>query len=158
MKFSRTILLKKILVKILFAENLKIKEVKNYLLKNEPIILFLNHKDYIKKNTLKLLDFHVFLELPIEILSFKDKYQSDAGSAKGGMASASRIIPAPISFEKTKEIQQLATKIFRLLGCAGVSRLDFLMNDKTEEVYFNEINTIPGSLSFYLWEKSGLSF
>jgi len=63
---------KKILVRILFAENLKIKEVKNYLLKNEPIILFLNHKDYIKKNTLKLLDFHVFLELPIEILSFKE--------------------------------------------------------------------------------------
>ena len=63
---------KKILVKILFAENLKIKEVKNYLLKNEPTILFLNHKDYIKKNTLKLLDFHASLELPIEILSFKE--------------------------------------------------------------------------------------
>ena len=63
---------KKILVKILFAENLKIKEVKSYLSKNEPIILFLNNKDYIKKNTLKLLDFHVSLELPIEILSFKE--------------------------------------------------------------------------------------
>jgi DNA-binding response OmpR family regulator len=63
---------KNILVKILFAENLKIKEVKNYLSKNEPIILFLNHKDYIKKNTLKVLDFHVSLELPIEILSFKE--------------------------------------------------------------------------------------
>jgi DNA-binding response OmpR family regulator len=63
---------KKILVKILFVENLKIKEVKNYLLKNEPIILFLNHKDYIKKNNLKLLDFHVSLQLPIEILSFKE--------------------------------------------------------------------------------------
>ena len=63
---------KKILVKILFAENLKIKEVKSYLLKNEPIILLLNNKDYIKKNTLKLLDFHVSLELPIEILSFKE--------------------------------------------------------------------------------------
>jgi len=63
---------KKILVKILFVGNLKIKEVKNYLLKNEPIILFLNHKDYIKKNSLKLLDFHVSLELPIEILSFKE--------------------------------------------------------------------------------------
>jgi DNA-binding response OmpR family regulator len=63
---------RKILVKILFAENLKIKEVKNYLLINEPIILFLSHKDYIKKNTLKLLDFHVSLELPIEILSFKE--------------------------------------------------------------------------------------
>ena len=63
---------KKILVKILFAENLKIKEVKSYLSKNEPIILFLNHKDYLKKNNLKVLDFHVSLELPIEILSFKE--------------------------------------------------------------------------------------
>ena len=63
---------KKILVKILFTENLKTKEVKNYLLKNEPVILFLNHKDYIKKNNLILLNFHVSLELPIEILSFKE--------------------------------------------------------------------------------------
>jgi len=63
---------KKISVKILFADKLKIKEVKNYLLENVPIILFLNQKDYIKKNNLKLLDFHVSLELPIEILSFKE--------------------------------------------------------------------------------------
>ena len=63
---------KNILVKILFTENLKIIDVKNYLSKNVPIILFLNHKDYIKKNNLKLLDFHVSLVLPIEILSFKE--------------------------------------------------------------------------------------
>ena len=63
---------KNILVKILFVENLKVKEVKNYLLRNEPIILFLNHKDYVKKNNLSLLDFHVILDLPIEILSFKE--------------------------------------------------------------------------------------
>jgi hypothetical protein len=63
---------KKILPKILFAENLKIKEVKKYLLVNEPIILFLNYKDYIKKNNLKLLDFHISLELPIDILSLKE--------------------------------------------------------------------------------------
>ena len=63
---------KKILVKILFVETLQIKEVKNNLLKNEPIILFLNNKDYINKNNLKLLNFHVSLELPIEILSFKE--------------------------------------------------------------------------------------
>jgi DNA-binding response OmpR family regulator len=63
---------KKISVKILFADNLIIKEVKNYLLENVPIVLLLNHKDYIKKNNLKLLDFHVSLELPIEILSFKE--------------------------------------------------------------------------------------
>ena len=63
---------KKVLVKILFTENLNAKDVKNYLLDNEPIILFLKHKDYIKKNNLKLLDFHVTLEVPIEILSFKE--------------------------------------------------------------------------------------
>jgi len=63
---------KKISVKILFAENLKAKEVKSLLLQNEPIILFVNHKDYIKKNNLNLLDFHVNLELPIEILSLKE--------------------------------------------------------------------------------------
>jgi len=63
---------KKVLVKILFTQNLKIKDVKNCLLQNEPIILFLNHKDYIKKNNLNFLDFHVCLELPIEIFSFKE--------------------------------------------------------------------------------------
>jgi DNA-binding response OmpR family regulator len=63
---------KKISVKILFADNFKIREVKNYLLENAPIILFLKHKDYIKKNNLKLLDFQVSLELPVEILSFKE--------------------------------------------------------------------------------------
>ena len=63
---------KKIVVKILFVQNLKITEVKKYLLKNEPIFLFLTYKDFIKKNGLKLLDFHVSLELPIEIFSFKE--------------------------------------------------------------------------------------
>ncbi len=63
---------KQIEVKILFVEDLKIKDVKNYLLINEPIILFLKNKDFIKRNNLNLLDFHVSLELPIEILSFKE--------------------------------------------------------------------------------------
>ena len=63
---------KKILVKILFAENLKTKVVRDCLLKNEPVFLFFNDKDYIKKNSLKLLNLHVALELPIEILSFKE--------------------------------------------------------------------------------------
>jgi len=63
---------KNILVKILFVDSLKVKDVKNYLLQNKPIILFLNHKDYTKKNNLKLLNFHISLELPIEVLSFKE--------------------------------------------------------------------------------------
>ena len=63
---------KEILIKILFPENLKIKEVKKYLLQNEPIILILSNKEYIKKNNLRLLNFHASLEFPIEILSFKE--------------------------------------------------------------------------------------
>jgi len=62
----------KILVKIIFVDNLKISEVKNYILINEPIILLLNNKNYVEKNNLNLLDFHVSLELPIEIFSFKE--------------------------------------------------------------------------------------
>jgi hypothetical protein len=62
----------KILVKIIFVDSFKIIEVKNHILTNEPIILLLNNKNYIKKNNLNLLDFHVGLELPIEILSFKE--------------------------------------------------------------------------------------
>ena len=63
---------KKILVKILFVENLKILEVKSYLLDNEPTILFVKNKGYLKKNNLNLLNFHVILNHPIEILSFKE--------------------------------------------------------------------------------------
>jgi DNA-binding response OmpR family regulator len=63
---------KKILAKILFPENLKIKTVKDCLIENKPVLLFLSHKDYIKKNNLKLLEFHVCLKLPIDLLSFKE--------------------------------------------------------------------------------------
>lgn len=90
-----------------------------------------------------------------EILSYKDKYE---GSSSKGMSGASRKVPADISDEKTKEIQELAKETFRVLGCAGVARIDFLMDTETKAVYVNEINSIPGSLSFYLWEPTGKSF
>ncbi len=101
-----------------------------------------------------------------ELLSFKDKYQSGGGSkgSKGGtkgsegMASAARIVPAPINDEQTKLIQDLALKSFRVLGASGVCRIDFMMDAETKKVYVNEINTIPGSLAFYLWEASGVTF
>lgn len=92
-----------------------------------------------------------------ETLSFEDKYQS-GGSAEKGMASADRIIPADISSELTESIRTLAEHTFKTFDAAGVARLDFLVNADTEEVYFNEINTIPGSFSFYLWDKSDISF
>jgi D-alanine-D-alanine ligase len=74
------------------------------------------------------------------------------------MASLSRIIPAPISEKLTKEIQETAKKVFKTLDAAGVARIDFLLNPKTGKFYVCEINTLPGSISFYLWEKSGYPF
>jgi len=100
-----------------------------------------------------------------ELLSFADKYQGGGKGAKGaktsaskGMASTARIVPAPISAEQTKLVQDLAMQTFRVLGASGVCRIDFMMDQDTHKVYVNEINTIPGSLAFYLWEKNGMSF
>jgi len=91
-----------------------------------------------------------------ETLSFEDKYKNE-GTEKG-MASADRVIPADIPDKLTSRIQELSLNIFKLFNAAGVARLDFLVQIESKQVYFNEINTIPGSFSFYLWEKSGISF
>lgn len=99
------------------------------------------------------------LEEPVswqEFLSFEDKYLR--GNKNSGMKSAARRIPAPISEDKTKEIQGLAIKVFKILDCSGISRIDFLVEKDTMKVYVNEINTMPGSISFYLWEPTGLKF
>jgi D-alanine-D-alanine ligase len=98
-------------------------------------------------------------EQPIKIntlLSYQDKYMS--GTKTKGMANLSRMVPAPISKEMTKKIQSYALMAFRALGAAGISRIDFLVNIKKEKVWINEINTLPGSLSYYLWEKTGYTF
>ena len=94
-----------------------------------------------------------------DILSYEDKYVSNAksGGAKG-MASVSRKIPADLSPEKREEIRALAVKAFKKLGCCGVSRIDFMIDQDTGKLYFNEINTIPGSLAFYLWEPIGVPY
>ena len=95
-----------------------------------------------------------------EILSYTDKYLSGGkktGASKG-MASASRIIPARISDKLTKEIQEMSKKVFKMLNFSGVVRIDYLIDGKTEKFYVNEPNTIPGSLSFYLWKEAGLKY
>ena len=91
-----------------------------------------------------------------KILTYEDKY---IGGAKGsgpskGMASAKRIIPARISDKLVKEVNDIAIKAYRSLNATGVVRIDFLIDKKNEKVYANEINSIPGSLSFYLWNKT----
>ncbi len=93
-----------------------------------------------------------------DFLSYEDKYVNNSKGNTKGMTSTQRVIPAKISEELTKTIQTYAMQTFRNLGCAGVSRIDFLIDCNTQNVYVNEINTIPGSLSFYLWEYTNTKF
>jgi D-alanine-D-alanine ligase len=97
-------------------------------------------------------------EMPVtdqaSLLSFSDKYKREGGKSIGsaGMASALRVLdPADLPPEMRSRAQGLATQVFALLGCEGISRIDFLINADTNELFFNEINTLPGSLAFYLW-------
>jgi D-alanine-D-alanine ligase len=91
-----------------------------------------------------------------DLLSFDDKYLADTGAK--GMASADRIIPAPIDDALKTQIQEYTLELAKAFDLGGVARLDFLMNAETKEIYFNEVNTIPGSFSFYLWKHNGKSF
>ncbi len=91
-----------------------------------------------------------------DILSYEDKYMR--GGKASGMKGLARQIPAPISDELTKRVQQLAIQSFEMLDCRGVARVDFLLDTKTETLYINEINTLPGSIAFYLWEPTGINF
>lgn len=90
----------------------------------------------------------------LELLDFKTKYLR-GGDDQAGMAALSRLIPAPISREDTQKVQRIACDVFRALDCKGVVRVDFMMDRASGELYITEINTIPGSLAFYLWEKTG---
>ncbi len=115
------------------------------------------------------------LEQPLtgaELLTYQEKYMRGnsgqgakvAGSktapqqGSSGMASFDRIIPAPLPEKQTRMIQNLAVRVFQLFECSGLARIDFLMDKNTNQVYFNEINTIPGSFSFYLWQPTGVPF
>ncbi len=115
------------------------------------------------------------LEEPIkndEILSYKDKYMGNgaksgklgakspklSGAKGSGMASLSRKIPADLTKSQEDEIYALAKETFKTLNCEGISRIDFIIDGDSNKIYVNEINTIPGSLSFYLWQPKGISF
>ena len=103
-------------------------------------------------------------------LTFQDKYIGNGkGKLKGfkkgaiktsskGMASANRKLPADLDPKMQKEIEEIAKKAFKALGSSGNSRIDFLVDEKTKKVYINEINSIPGSLAFYLWDAKDINF
>lgn len=94
------------------------------------------------------------LEMPVsdgEMLTYAGKYLNN--NNRDGMASLGRIIPAPVSEALSDRIRELSKKVFRLLDCKGVVRIDWMQDKKTNEIYITEINTIPGSLSFYIWKE-----
>jgi D-alanine-D-alanine ligase len=95
-----------------------------------------------------------------EILSYKDKYVAGdkSGGGSKGMATLKRKIPAEITPEQDKFIRRIAVDAFKFLGCNGVTRIDFMIDMANDKIYINEINTIPGSLSFYLWEPKGVKY
>lgn len=96
------------------------------------------------------------LEQPIswdQFLTFEEKYTRGGE----GMKSAERIIPAPLNDDLTAKIKTIAIQAFRAIEGRGTARIDFLVKPEKGEVYLNEINTMPGSLSFYLWQEDGLS-
>ena len=104
-----------------------------------------------------------------KFLTYTDKYIGGGkGKMKGGvktpvkgskgMASTSRKLPADLSEKTRKEVEDIAIRAFKGLGSAGNSRIDFLIDEKTNKVYINEINSIPGSLAFYLWDAKDINF
>lgn len=104
-----------------------------------------------------------------DFLTFTDKYLGNAKkgklkmpikSSKGskGMAATDRIIPARINEKLANEVTKLAKETFVALNLKGIARIDFLVDKKNDKVYVNEPNTIPGSLSFYLWAPKGVPY
>ncbi len=100
-----------------------------------------------------------------EILSFTDKYISGGKKIGGKMAGSKTSmnagvlkLPAEITKEQKQTIQDLAIKTFKILGCSGVIRIDFMIDEDTNQIYVNEVNTIPGSLSFHLWRATNLNY
>lgn len=100
------------------------------------------------------------LEMPAhwdEMLTFEGKYlRQGKGSGKAGMAALARQIPAPVPEELAERIRDLSCQVFRAMDLKGVVRIDYILEE--DQLFLNEVNTIPGSLAFYLWEPMGISF
>ena len=99
------------------------------------------------------------IEMPVsggDLLTFMDKYM--AGGSTKGMASLKRVLPAPIEPELRDKIRALSVDIFNDMDCKGVVRIDYMYDAASDGLYITEINTIPGSLAFYLWEACGMPY
>ncbi len=95
------------------------------------------------------------VEMPVTqgtLLDFNNKYIQGGGGK--GMASLRRVVPAPIGEEMTARVRQLSVDVFRAFDCRGCVRVDYMIAPASDELTITEVNAIPGSLAFYLWEQS----
>lgn len=92
-----------------------------------------------------------------ELFSFEDKYL-DGGGSQTGQNTQKLIIPAQINKDITRKIQEYSQILFAKIGCSGIARFDFLLDKNTGELYFSEVNPLPGNLYRHLWQKSGVKF
>lgn len=90
-----------------------------------------------------------------DIFSYEDKYLRDGG-AQTGKSKSNIVIPARLPAETTREIQAMSKRIYRLTGCSGISRVDYLYDKADQKIYANEINAMPGTIYHHLWKKSGI--
>lgn len=91
-----------------------------------------------------------------DILSFADKYLNNAKTS--GMKSLERIVPSDAPEAVLKQVEEISLKAFAGLDLKGVCRIDYIYDKAEEKLYINEVNTIPGSFAFYLWEPKGMPY
>ncbi len=91
------------------------------------------------------------------MFSYEDKYLNEGG-AQLGKATQNIVIPARLDKKTTQEIRDIAIRVFKLFGCSGTSRVDFLYDKRSKKFFANEVNTLPGTLYHHLWNASGVEF
>ena len=134
----------------------------------EPYVVYDGFKGLVENRIVKLKEYNQAcfktkeglilsaIEQPIskaDFLSFEDKYKGNL-KQKG----SDRIIPADINEELKNQIDNYTLKIYEKLNMNGVVRIDYIFDAELNKLYFNEINTIPGSMAFYLFEPVGIDY
>lgn len=90
-----------------------------------------------------------------DLFDFEEKYLKDGG-AQLGKSESGVIIPARVDEATKRKVQEMAKAVYKALGCTGIARVDFLCNKKTNELFANEVNPLPGTLYHHLWKASGV--
>ena len=116
-----------------------------------PMMNILNGGAHASNN----VDIQEFMIMPVSAPSWKE---ANGASGSKGMASLKRVLPAPVEPELRQKVQELSVSIFNNMDCKGVVRIDYMYDAASDGLYITEINTLPGSMAFYLWEATGMPY